>query len=174
MSHAPRNAETRRAQVFGDNTEIIIDGEVNSISARLPRPLLLLSLRAFTTSHLQVLGEDAKITHTGTNFGGGPVGIIARPLRPSASEGPRRRLPRAQVFSTPTEITVSTPGEAKIFVRDPRPLRTPARESEGTRTQALPKNGVSPPVPVTFECYGVEVTTVGTPSSFLCNGLPGP
>ena len=116
--------------------------------------------------------KNGAITHTGTNFGGGPVDIIARPLRPSASEGPRRRRARAQVFSTPTEITVSTPGEAKIFVRDPRPLRPPARESEGTRTQALPKNGVT--VPVTFECYGVEVTTGGTPSSFLCNGLPGP
>ena len=32
-----------------------------------------------------------------------------------------RRLPRAQVFSATTDITVSTPGKAVVEVRDPRP-----------------------------------------------------
>ena len=40
LNRAPRNAETRRAQVDGDNTEIVNEGEVNAIQARLPRPLL--------------------------------------------------------------------------------------------------------------------------------------
>ena len=59
-----------------------------------------------------------KITNTGTKSDGEPILIRARPLRPSASEG-SRRLPRAQVFSATTEVTVSSPGKAQISVRDP-------------------------------------------------------
>ena len=44
LNRAPRNAETWRAQVDGDGTEIVNDGKVDEIFARLPRPLLLLSL----------------------------------------------------------------------------------------------------------------------------------
>ena len=40
LSHAPRNDETRRAQVHGDHAEVVIHGKVNQVSARLPRPLL--------------------------------------------------------------------------------------------------------------------------------------
>ena len=40
LSHAPRNDETRRAQVDGKDIEIVNNGEVNFIEARLPRPLL--------------------------------------------------------------------------------------------------------------------------------------
>ena len=43
-------------------------------------------LRAFTTSHLQVIGEDTKITNSGTGPSGFSVAIDARLLRPSASE----------------------------------------------------------------------------------------
>ena len=40
-SFCPAKRETWRAQVlYAENVEIIIDGEVNSINARLPRPLL--------------------------------------------------------------------------------------------------------------------------------------
>ena len=39
--------------------------------------------------------------------------------------------------------------------------------AEPTQAEAF----VGTPVPVTFECYGVEVTT---PSAFLCNGPPPP
>ena len=92
---------------------------------------------------------------------GNPVQIAARPLRPSASEGPRRRLPRAQVFSpSGAEITVSEPGKAQIFVRDPRPL-SPPRESEEFETQA---NGGTD---IIFKCYGADATaTPSTPA--LC------
>ena len=39
---APRNAETRRAQVRGGNVEVVNHGVVDGIAARLPRPSLLL------------------------------------------------------------------------------------------------------------------------------------
>ena len=35
LSHAPRNDETRRAQVHGDHAEVVIHGKVNQVSARL-------------------------------------------------------------------------------------------------------------------------------------------
>ena len=38
----PHSALIRRAQVYGDDATIVIDGEVDSITARLPRPLILL------------------------------------------------------------------------------------------------------------------------------------
>ena len=104
--------------------------------------------------------DGTKITNTGTNLAGGSVNILAHPLRPSASEGPRRRLPRAQVFGgSGTEITVSTPGKADIYVRDPRPLRPPAR-NEGTRTQDYVGSGV------TFECYDTPMMVPPFGSAF--------
>ncbi|CAH0365327.1 unnamed protein product [Pelagomonas calceolata] len=114
---------TRRAQVFGDNAEIVNAGKVISIFARLPL-------------------DGTKITNTGTMSDGNPVQIAARPLRPSASEGPRRRLPRAQVFSpSGAEITVSEPGKAQIFA-----------------------NGGTD---IIFKCYGADATaTPSTPA--LC------
>ena len=69
-----------------------------------------------------------KITNTGTNSGGGLVDIRARSLRPSVFEGLDASL--AQVESATTEITVSDPGKARIYVRDP---------------------------PVTVKCYGADV-----------------
>ena len=52
------------------------------------------------------------------------------PSAPPASFRLRRfrRLPRAQVQSATTKITVSDGGKAKILVRDPRPSRPPARK----------------------------------------------
>ena len=71
---------------------------------------------------------------------------------PPPNLGPRRRLPRAQVESTTgTEITVSMPGKAQIFVRDPRPLRPPARKP---KNETQDQEGV----PFTFQCYGAPVT----------------
>ena len=101
----------------------------------------LLSLRAFTTSHLQADGEDTKITITGTQYDGDPVDINARPPRPSASEGSRRRLPRAQVYQA-TDITVSDGGKANI-------------KCWGG-------------FPVTFKCYGADATANPYPSFALC------
>ena len=94
------------------------------------------------------------------NLADGPVDIGARPLRPSASEG-NRRLPRAQVYSTTTDITVSGPGKALIQVRDPRPSRPPARKRRN-ETQAFV-------VDVTFKCYGADVM-VGSGSNAVCDG----
>ena len=51
-----------------------------------PASVVLPTLRAFITSRLQVAGDNAKITITGTNNSGGPVSVAARPLRRSASE----------------------------------------------------------------------------------------
>ena len=53
-------------------------------------------------------------------------------------------------------------GKAKIFVRDPRPLRPPAR-NEDTRTQDFDGIGVS------FKCYGVDVM-VPSGSNAVCDG----
>ena len=104
-----------------------------------------------------------KITNTGTNMYGGPVDIGARPLRPSASEGPRRRLPRAQVFSAAgADITVSDPGKASVHVRDPRPLRPPARKRRN-ETQAMGGSGL------TFTCYGEDVTAPNSMTT-VCDG----
>ena len=79
-----------------------------------------------------------KITNTGTKSDGGPIDIRARPLRPSALEGLDASL--AQVESATTEITVSDPGKARIFVKNP---------------------------PVTVNCYGADVTVN---SIFNCVG----
>ena len=79
-----------------------------------------------------------KITNTGTKSDGGPIDIRARPLRPSALEGLDASL--AQVESATTEITVSDPGKARIFVKNP---------------------------PVTVNCYGADVITN---SIFNCVG----
>ena len=79
-----------------------------------------------------------KITNTGTNSGGGLVDIRARSLRPSVFEGLDASL--AQVESATTEITVSDPGKARIYVRDP---------------------------PVTVKCYGADATVN---SIFNCVG----
>ena len=57
---------------------------------------------------------------------------------------------------------MSFPGKAQIFVRDPRPLRPPAR-NEGTRTQDFDGIGVS------FKCYGVDVM-VPSGSNAVCDG----
>ena len=46
---------------------------------------------------------------------------------------------------------MSPPGKAQIFVRDPRPLRPPARERR-IETQALED--------ITFKCYGEDVTVL--------------
>ena len=51
-----------------------------------------------------------------------------------------------------TELTVSYPGKAEIFVRDLRLLRPPARKRR-IETQAF--NG-----DVTFKCYGADVTVL--------------
>ena len=105
--------------------------------------------------------DGTKITNTGTKSDGGPVVISARPPRPSGHFRRPRRLPRAQVQSATTELTVSNPGKAQIFVRDPRPLRPPARkrriETQATRSQ------------FTFECYDTPVT-VDTVNVAFCNG----
>ena len=66
------------------------------------------------------------------------------------------------MFGTGTEITVSFPGKAKIFVRDPRLLLRP-HENEGTRTQAL--GGF----PVTFKCYGADVMVLAGGDA-ICDG----
>ena len=63
------------------------------------------------------------------------------------------------------EITVSDPGKAVVEVRDPRPLRPPARKRRN-KTQ----------VPgaiewITFKCYGEDVT-VDEKEAVVCNGPP--
>ena len=85
-------------QVFGDNAEVVNDGKVDGIEARLPRPLLFCSLRAFNHVASQVYGSavGTKITNTGTNLGDGPAGtgIGARSRRPSTSESLNASLAR--------------------------------------------------------------------------------
>ena len=108
--------------------------------------------------------DGTKITNTGTTSDGDPVVISARPPRPSGHFRRPRRLPRAQVQSATTEITVSNPGKAKIIVRAPRPLRPPARKRR-IETQA--------DVGFIFKCYGADVTVTGPPSTrrnFNCVG----
>ena len=93
------------------------------------------------------------VTNTGTFINGlnnGRVQISARIRVISASEG-SRRLPRAQDFSTTgSDITVSTPGKAKIEVlpASTAPARPHAKEFE---PQAV--GGV-----VTGKCYGLDFT----------------
>ena len=122
------------------------------------------SLRAFNhhvASQVQSGSDGTKITNTGAGPFLRPAAIQARPLRPSGHLRRPRRLPRAQVFSPTTEITVSDPGKAGVQVRDPRLLRPPARKRRN-ETQA-------PGFPFTFKCYGADVTT--TPGPFLiCDG----
>ena len=73
-------------------------------------------------------------------------------------------LPHAQVSSTTgTELTVSSPGKAGVFVRDPRPLRPPARKTKEVETQAVVVDVVI------LKCYGAY--TYATPSTHaLCDG----
>ena len=57
---------------------------------------------------------------------------------------------------------MSNPGKAEIAVRDPRPLRPPARKQRN-ETQAMGGSDI------TFKCYGADVTaTYSTPA--VCNG----
>ncbi|CAH0365304.1 unnamed protein product [Pelagomonas calceolata] len=109
----PSGSRTRRAQVNGENTEIVNEGLLGGINARLP-PV------------------GTKITNTGIRNDGDPVIINARTPRPSASED-FRRLPRAQVQSATTEITVSDPGAAEVRAFG---------------------------VDITFQCYGEDATAV--------------
>ena len=104
MPRAPRNAETRRAQVRGDSTEVVVRGKLGGlagpggIAARPPRPTSVFALSAgpnhYVASQVLDTADGTKITNTGTRDDGSPVLISARALRPSArsSEGPRRRL----------------------------------------------------------------------------------
>ena len=103
------------------------------------RPLLLCSegLDHYYVAQVESQADGTKITNTGTNSADGPVDILARPPRPPASEGSRRRLPRAQVFSATADITVEAPGKALITVRDPRPLRPPARKRRNSKRRIL-------------------------------------
>ena len=98
--------------------------------------------------------DGTKITNTGTTSDGDPVVISARPPRPSGHFRRPRRLPRAQVQSATTEITVSNPGKAQIFVRDPRPLRPPAQKRRN-ETQVFGVEGI------TLKCYGEDFTVDG-------------
>ena len=141
----------RRAQVVGgaDKAEITNKGKVNFITACLPRPVSP-APRSALMWRAQVDGPNAKIENTGTSLTDGSVIIIARVPRPTASEG-SRRLPRAQEFSTTgSDITVSTPGKAKIEVlpASTAPARPHAKEFE---PQAV--GGV-----VTGKCYGLDFT----------------
>ena len=111
-------------------------------SGRASASVAFCSLRAFN-HHVasQVFGSavGTKITNTGIQIDGGQdpgVDILARPPRPFASEGSRRRLPHAQVQSATTEITVSEPGKAVILVRDPRPSRPPARKRRNSKRRS--------------------------------------
>ena len=72
----------RRAQVDGDDAEIVIEGEVGTIIARLPRPLPFVHS---ITPRLQASGENTKITNTGTGLVDDLVRITARMPCPSAS-----------------------------------------------------------------------------------------
>ena len=81
--------------------------------------------------------DGTKITNTGTTSDGDPVVISARPPRPSGHFRRPRRLPRAQVQSATTEITVSNPGKAQIFVRDPRPISPIRTETKELRNTGL-------------------------------------
>jgi len=84
-------------QVFGDNAEVVNDGKVDGIEARLPRPLLFCSLRAFNHVASQVYGSavGTKITNTGTNPADNVgTGIGARSRRPSTSESLNASLAR--------------------------------------------------------------------------------
>ena len=119
-----------------------------------------MGLDHFYVAQVDSLADGTKIMNTGTTFRGDPVGIFARPLRPLCLRR-SRRLPRAQVNSATTEITVSDPGKAVVFVRDPRPSRPPARKRRN-ETQAI---GVS----VTFKCYGADATATGSGNP----GVPG-
>ena len=99
-----KHTETRRAQVYGKDTEIINEGEVNSIYARLPRPLLLLisaCLNHYYVAQVESSADGTKITNTGTNLADGPVEIFARPPRPSASEGLDASLARRSLRLRP-------------------------------------------------------------------------
>ena len=57
---------------------------------------------------------------------------------------------------------MSDPGKAEIYVRDPRPLRPPARKRRN-ETQALED--------ITFKCYGEDVT-VPANGEVVCDGPP--
>ena len=104
------------------------------------------------------------VTNTGTFINGlnnGRVQISARIRVISASEG-SRRLPHAGIFGD-YDITVSTPGKAKISVRKPRPLRPPAPSAKESETQAEGSDTVE------FTCYNT-VETVPAGGSTVCDG----
>ena len=91
-------------QVFGDNAEVVNDGKVDGIEARLPRPLLFCSLRAFNHVASQVFAEadGTKITYYGTRVGDNPVIINVRIPRPTASGGLDASLTRRCSIREPT------------------------------------------------------------------------
>jgi len=60
---------------------------------------------------------------------------------------------------------VSDPGKAEIYVRDPRPLRPPARKRRN-ETQAMGGSGL------TFTCYGEDVTAPNLMTT-VCDGSSG-
>jgi hypothetical protein len=81
---------------------------------------------------------------------------------------PESRLPRAQVEAAGADITVSSPGRAVVRVRDPRPLRPPARfQAKKFETQA--EGGYE----ITFKCYGADVT-VPSGEEAACGGPEPP
>ena len=128
---------------------IVNEGYLVQIVARLPRPSLC-SLRAFNhhvASQVHDTADRTKILNTGTNWPNPTTGFAAHT--------------NIAFESRTGGITVSSPGKAWIGVRDPRPLRPPARkrriETQATRSQ------------FTFECYDTPVT-VNKLGSFNCVG----
>ena len=89
-----------------------------------------------------------KIMQTGTNFPNPTTGFAAHT--------------NIAFESRTGGITVSSPGKAWIGVRDPRPLRPPARKRRN-ETQAYGGSAI------TFKCYGADATAFpGIPE--LCDG----
>ena len=138
--------------------------EISTALVLLDAPSRAWAFTKYSPGSENVCGEACEwdaIAYTGAGPFLRPAAIQARPLRPSGHLRRPRRLPRAQVFSPTTEITVSDPGMAGVQVRDPRLLRPPARKRRN-ETQARD-------FPFTFKCYGADATaTPATP--VLCDG----
>ena len=125
LSRAPRNDETWRAQVDVDDVVIVNEGYLVQIVARLPRPSLC-SLRAFNhhvASQVHDTADRTKILNTGTNWPNPTTGFAAHT--------------NIAFESRTGGITVSFPGKAWIGVRDPRPLRPPARKRRNSKRRPI-------------------------------------
>ena len=156
-SFAPQNAETRRAQVYGDNAMIVNEGEVNGIRARFPRPLLSNSLCGPSTtprrstpqpterrSRTTALVPPTTASATKSEFSCAlrpPPGPPKTSTTPPSRAGPRsggryrgdRPGPRPHLRARPASIAPARP-RATEFERRPRVhTRSPTSATAWTR-----------------------------------------